>query len=129
MYEVTGKYISVKHGDIQLLNLAATLSWPTDWLKALLSLTKSYTQYLKEYMKRLQAKMVESDPNFNLDEFKQGMNKVMKELIGRFKDLQFFTGENMDIDGMVALMEYRDVDGESRPVMMFFKHGLEAEKF
>ena len=110
---------------------------------------KSYTQYLKDYVKRyqmsknfywlvcqlikllcrLQAKLVESDPNFNLDEFKSGMNKVMKELIGRFKDLQFFTGENMDIDGMVAMMEYRDVNGESKPVMMFFKHGLEAEKF
>ena len=38
-------------------------------------------------------------------------------------------GENMDIDGMVALMEYRDIAGESKPVMMFFKHGLLAEKF
>lgn len=35
----------------------------------------------------------------------------------------------MDIDGMVALMEYRDIDGESKPVMLFFKHGLIAEKF
>lgn len=39
------------------------------------------------------------------------------------------TGENMDIDGMVALMEYRDIGGESKPVMLFFKHGLIAEKF
>ena len=35
----------------------------------------------------------------------------------------------MDIDGMVALMEYRDIGGESKPVMLFFKHGLIAEKF
>ena len=40
-----------------------------------------------------------------------------------------FIGENMDVDGMVALMEYRDIDGESRPVMLFFKHGLVEEKF
>jgi len=147
MYEVTGKYISVKHGDIQLDGAnpsAEDAAEETDEavesgcdivmahrLAESFAFTdkKSYTQYLKEYMKRLQTKMVESDPNFNLDEFKAGMNKVMKELIGRFKDLQFFTGENMDIDGMVALMEYRDVNGESRPVMLFFKHGLEAEKF
>lgn len=57
------------------------------------------------------------------------MNKVMKDILGRFKDLQFFTGTSMEIDGMVALMEYRDIDGESVPVMMFFKHGLEEEKF
>ena len=45
------------------------------------------------------------------------------------KSPNFSSGENMDVDGMVALMEYRDIGGESKPIMMFFKHGLEAEKF
>lgn len=57
------------------------------------------------------------------------MNKVMKDILGRFKELQFLTGESMDIDGMVALLEYREIDGNSVPVLMFFKHGLEEEKF
>lgn len=57
------------------------------------------------------------------------MNKVMKEILGRFKDLQFFTGESMDCDGMIALAEYRQIEGESVPIMMFFKHGLLEEKF
>jgi len=38
-------------------------------------------------------------------------------------------GENMDIDGMCAIMEYRDENGESTPYMMFFKHGLVEEKY
>jgi len=53
----------------------------------------------------------------------------MKEILGRFKELQFFTGESMDCDGMVAMCEYRDIDGTQKPVFMFFKHGLEEEKF
>lgn len=53
----------------------------------------------------------------------------MKDILSRFKDLQFFTGESMDIDGIVALLEYRDIDGESVPVLMLFKHGLEEQKF
>lgn len=57
------------------------------------------------------------------------MNKVMKDILGRFKELQFFTGESMEIEGMVGLMEYREIDGDSVPIMMFFKHGLEEEKF
>lgn len=95
---------------------------------------------------RLVAKLEETAPS-EVDTFKSNMSKVMKDLLGRFKDLQFFTGNNlfvfcviftlikfilgsqMDVDGMVALMEYRDINGESRPVMMFFKHGLIAEKF
>jgi len=89
---------------------------------------KSYTAYLKDYMKKLVAKLQENQPD-EVDKFKTNMNKVMKDLLGRFKDLQFFTGESMDIDGMVAICEYRDVDGDSIPYLMFFKHGLEEEKF
>lgn len=57
------------------------------------------------------------------------MNKAMKDILSRFKELQFFTGESMDCDGMVAMMEYRDIEGKQVPVLMFFKHGLLEEKF
>jgi hypothetical protein len=77
---------------------------------------------------RLVAKLEEKAPD-QVDVFKTNMNKVMKDILGRFKELQFFTGESMDCDGMVAMMEYRDIDGASIPIMMFFKHGLEEEKF
>ncbi|XP_034825320.1 translationally-controlled tumor protein homolog [Maniola hyperantus] len=89
---------------------------------------KSYTLYLKDYMKKLVAKLEETSPD-QVDVFKTNMNKVMKDILSRFKELQFFTGESMDCDGMVALMEYRDINGVSTPVMMFYKHGLEEEKF
>lgn len=89
---------------------------------------KSYTAYLKDYMKKLVAELEKNAPD-QVDVFKTNMNKVMKELLGRFKDLQFFTGESMDVDGMVAICEYRDIDGVSTPIMMFFKHGLKEEKF
>lgn len=72
--------------------------------------------------------MEEKSPD-QVEVFKTNMNKVMKDILSRFKELQFFTGESMDCDGMVALMEYRDIDGVSTPIMMFFKHGLEEEKF
>lgn len=88
---------------------------------------KSFTLYLKDYMKKLIAKLEVSAPD-QVDIFKNNMNKQMKEILGRFKELQFFTGESMDCDGMVAMCEYRDIDGASVPVLMFFKHGLEEEK-
>jgi len=90
---------------------------------------KSYTLYLKDYMKKVLAKLEEKQPD-QVDVFKTNMNKQMKDILGRFKELQFFTGESMDCDGMVAMLEYRD-DGKGgqNPVFMFFKHGLEEEKF
>lgn len=72
---------------------------------------------------------LEKDAPDQVDVFKTNCNVVMKDILGRFKDLQFFTGESMDCDGMIAMMEYRDIDGKSTPVLMCFKHGLEEEKF
>ncbi|KAK6632149.1 hypothetical protein RUM44_007179 [Polyplax serrata] len=146
LYEVTGKLIQRKMNDIQLEGANPSAEEENEGtdeavesgvdivLNHRLCETyafgdkKSYTSYLKDYMKKLVSKLEESSPD-QVEVFKTNMNKVMKDILGRFKELQFFTGESMDIDGMVGLMEYREIDGESVPVMMFFKHGLKEEKF
>ncbi|KAL1124271.1 hypothetical protein AAG570_002041 [Ranatra chinensis] len=146
LYEVYAKLITRKHGDIQLDGAnpsAEEAGEGTDEavesgvdvvLNHRLCETfafgdkKSYTAYLKDYMKKLVGKLEEKSPD-EVNTFKTNMNKVMKDLLGRFKELQFFTGESMDIDGMIALLEYREIENESVPVLMFFKHGLEEEKF
>lgn len=146
IYEVYGKHVSRKHGEVLLdganpsaedadegtddnvesgvdivLNhrLQESFAFPDK---------KSYTLYLKDYMKRLIPKLEQDCPD-QVEVFKTNINKVMKDVLSRFKDLQFFTGESMEIEGLVGLMEYRDINGESTPVMMFFKHGLDEEKF
>jgi len=51
-------------------------------------------------------------------------------MLTRFKDFAFYTGESCDCEkGMVAVLEYRDVDGEEVPIMLFFKYGLLEEKY
>lgn len=72
--------------------------------------------------------MEENHPD-QVEVFKTNVNKVSKELLGKFKDLQIFTGESMDCEGALAMVEYRDVNGDSVPFLYFFKHGLEEEKF
>nr|XP_023013618.1 translationally-controlled tumor protein homolog [Leptinotarsa decemlineata] len=89
---------------------------------------KSYTSYLEDYMKKLVAKLEETVPE-QVDVFETNMNKDMKNTLGMFMELQFSTGESMEIKGMVGLMEYREINGDFVPVIMFFKHGLEEEKF
>lgn len=88
----------------------------------------SNSVFFFSFGRRLIAKLEENSPD-QVEVFKTNMNKQMKDILGRFKDLQFFTGESMDCDGMVAMCEYRDFDGTQQPVFMFFKHGLEEEKF
>ena len=48
--------------------------------------------YLKDYMKKVVKYLEENERAGEVDEFKTKINGVMKELLGKFKDLQFFTG-------------------------------------
>ena len=123
---------------------------------------KDYTVYLKDYMKKVVGYLEENDMKDQVEPFKKNISAVMKDLLGKFKDLQFFTGklfrnqvfsllrnpsityafyqfmysndililtgESMDPDAMILMVEYRDVDGEERPIIMGFKHGLREVK-
>jgi len=89
--------------------------------------------YLKTYMKNVAAKLEEQGKGDQVDEFKKNIQPYVSELMKSFKDLMFFVGESMDPDAMIVIAIEKEVDigGEKqeRPVMMFFKHGLEEEKF
>merc|ERR1711971_552424 len=102
-----------------------------------------YMAYLKDYMKKVVKYLEENNRAAEVDTFKKNINGVMKGLLGKFSDLQFYqgrlpfksldsklksSGESMNPAAMVALIDYREIDGEERPVIMFFKHGLEEEK-
>ena len=54
-----------------------------------------------------------------------GTAEQIKHILANFKNQEFFIGENMNPDGMVALLDYCE-DGVS-PYMIFFKDGLEME--
>ncbi|KDR22210.1 translationally-controlled tumor protein homolog [Zootermopsis nevadensis] len=145
LYEVYGKLITRKQGNVQIEGFNPSAEEASEGVDEAVESgvdvvlnhnlhetyafgdKKSFTAYLKEYMKKLIQKLEAESPD-EVGVFKINTNKVMKDILGRFKDLQFFTGESMDIDGMVAMLEYRDIDGDSIPVLMFFKHGLEEEK-
>jgi len=144
IYEVYGKHTSRTEGDIKIEGFNPSAEEADEGADSVtqsgvdivmdnrlaetgFSDKKSYTVYLKDYMKKLVSILEERSPD-QVEPFKTNMNKVMKDILGRFKELQFFMGESMEATGMIALLEYRDIDGESVPVMMFFKHGLEEEK-
>ena len=62
-----------------------------------------------------------------IKEFETKIQGYMKNVLANFKDYEFFTGESMNPDGMVALMNYRE-DGMT-PYFIFIKAGLEEEKY
>jgi len=49
-----------------------------------------------------------------------------KKIVASFKDWEFFTGESMNPDGMIVLLNYRE-DGTT-PYVVVWKHGLSEMK-
>ena len=58
---------------------------------------KDYTTYLKDYMKKVQKYLEENGRTDEVDGFKAGAQKVVKELLGKFKDLSFYQGTKQKI--------------------------------
>ncbi|XP_066266619.1 translationally-controlled tumor protein homolog [Branchiostoma lanceolatum] len=84
-----------------------------------------YKTYIKSYQKRILTWLQANNPD-RVAGFQAAAGPGMKRILKNFKNWEFFRGEKMDEDGMVALMDYRE-DGET-PYMWFFKDGLEEEK-
>jgi hypothetical protein len=59
--------------------------------------------------------------------FKAGMQKWAVGVLGKFDEWRFYIGESMNAEGMVILQGYRD--DQTTPYFVFFKDGLEEEKF
>ncbi|XP_028992224.1 translationally-controlled tumor protein homolog [Betta splendens] len=86
---------------------------------------KAYMAHIKDYMKALKAKLEETNPD-RVAPFMTGVPAVIKKIVGNLKNYEFFTGESMNPEGMVGLLDYRE-DGIT-PFMLFFKDGLLEEK-
>ena len=86
---------------------------------------KSFLTYIKGYMKSIKAKLAESDPDA-IPTFEKGAATYVKKVIGSFKDWEFYTGESMDPDAMIVLMNYRE-DGVT-PFVSIWKHGVNETK-
>merc|ERR1712019_251563 len=140
LYEVTGKHITRSQGEIQLEGSNASAEGGDDEgtestsesgvdiiLNHRLTETgfgskKDYMVYLKDYMKKVVKYLEDNDRAGEVDTFK-------KNMLGKFKDLQFFTGESMDAEAMILILDYKEVDGEEKPILMAFKHGITEEKY
>jgi len=95
--------------------------------------TAVFKDWVKEYIKKLIDRLKEDGMSEeNLKSFKTKIQGWVSGLLKkeRFQNLQFFAGagENSH-DGTLAIMEYRQVNGEDIPYMMLVKEGIIAEKF
>jgi len=88
---------------------------------------KSYLTYLKGYMKAVKKYLQEAGKSEEeVKDFETKAQGFAKKIVGGFKDYEFYTGESMNPDGMVVLLNYRE-DGVT-PYVTVWKHGLKEMK-
>ena len=80
---------------------------------------KDYTVYLKDYMKKVIAYLEENDMKDQVDGFKKNIQAVMGDLLKKFKDLQFFTGNVLNTDYFY--------NGCQKPNAPFFKKYIQID--
>jgi len=85
---------------------------------------KNYMTYIKGYMTKLKKHLEKENPS-RVEGFMKGAQGFVKKIMAEFDQYQFFTGEKMDVDGMVALLRW---DGET-PYFYVWKDGLKEEKY
>ncbi|CAH1781536.1 unnamed protein product [Owenia fusiformis] len=95
---------------------------------------KVYGSEVKKYMKRLQAKLSETNPE-RCKIFEEKIKPYMSNLLKRFKKLQFYVHSDAipksddGFPGMIVILEFRENEqGEETYVFQFFKDGLLEEK-
>jgi len=86
---------------------------------------KSYTTYIKGYMKAVKEKLEATKPE-RVEIFVKGAQAAVKAILGNFKNYEFYVGESMNPDGMVLLLNYRE-DGTT-PFFTIWKDGLSEMK-
>jgi len=86
---------------------------------------KAYLTYLKGYMKKLKEHLARDNPE-RVPAFEKNAQNFAKKIVADFKNYEFYTGESMDVEGMVALLNYRE-DGVT-PYFVFWKDGLKEQK-
>jgi hypothetical protein len=94
----------------------------------------TFKSYIKGFMKKVIEHMQKNGKSEEeVNAFKTNIQKWVVSLLAkdRFKNLAFFIGENMAEghgEGQVAIVEYRDENGQEVPTLMLIKDALIEEK-
>lgn len=86
--------------------------------------------WVKSYIKKLLEKVGEAAPE-KLDAFKKNSQDLVKHIIARFDQCEFYINSDMDEAGMVIAAEWADEtkDADEGPTFIIFADGIKEEKY
>ncbi|CAJ1403157.1 unnamed protein product [Effrenium voratum] len=98
--EVQGKYI--KKGDRDVVNLVDEFNLN----EAALS-KKDFMAWAKKFLVKTREQLAKDQAD-RVDGFKKGSTKMVKFIMGKFDECQFWTGSSYDLDGSLVVSYVKD---------------------
>ncbi|KAF7352754.1 TCTP domain-containing protein [Mycena venus] len=136
VYEVECAMITIKEGDVDIganpsqEEQEEALEEGAQQVNNVVPLLPAPEYYVRQKVlldlpQAVKAKLAETNPD-RVGAFETGAQGFAKKVVANFKDYEFYIGENMNPEGMVALLNYRE-DGIT-PYFTFWKDGLKEIK-
>ena len=88
---------------------------------------KDFMAIIKPYLKKVTTHLKENGKEDRVAGFQAGATEMIKFIVGKFDEFQFFTGSSFDTEAGLALAY--TMDGEIDPTFLFFADGCKEEKF
>jgi len=89
---------------------------------------KSFMAYIKGYLKAIKEKLEASGKGARVEAFQKGATALVKELVGKWDEVQVFTGESGNWEAGLAYC-YMKEQTDDGPTFYFFNDGLKSEKY
>ena len=115
--------ISQMPTDLRKSNLTRKVGLPTSRVR-----TQLNTNRFIEYVKKLKGKLEEQGQAERIPEFQKGATELVKFIMGKYDEIQIFTGESNDFDAGFAYCYYKE-QTDAGPTFLFFRDGMKEEKY
>jgi hypothetical protein len=88
----------------------------------------SFMAYIKGYLKAVKEKLEASGKADRVAVFQKGATALVKELVGKWNEVQVFTGESGNWEAGLAYCYMKD-QADDGPTFYLFNDGLKMEKY
>jgi hypothetical protein len=88
---------------------------------------KDFMALVKPFLKRTTEWLKEHGKEDRVAGFQSGATEMVKFIVGKFDEMQIFTGPSFDTEASLAFAYTKD--GETDPTFMFFHDAMKLEKF
>lgn len=89
---------------------------------------KEFMQWAKLYFGKVTQKLKDQDEADKVPAFKAGATALVKHIVGKFDEFQFFLGSKNDFEGAMCFAYQKEQEDEG-PTFLFIKDGLKETKF